>query len=471
MKRIFLSIILLFSILAGYSQNKSNQYEGVLMDNGPLVAPEYEKLRYTLTGSKWNKTNLTYYIKNGPTNSLNITQTYAAIREAFNKWEKVSNLKFTQVYNANADLKLSFEQPVHIHTCTENFDAGVLAHAFAPPPISGIWAGVLHFNDSYTWSTTSSNGIVLTTVAAHEIGHLLGLSHSTDVTALMYPTYSHFTRSEIAYDDAIGIWALYGQPSINGSNYIPCSGTTTFTFPMAGTWTVSPRMQIVSGQGTSSITVSKKSGTQYSYTDLDEVKITLVGPGNKSTLFRKQSGIGALYPTQIVVPSPIRYYTTQTYSLLPSTVGTGGSGSANYRWTVEPSSGVTIFNQGETTVGIYFPGAGSYRITCTTTTSCGQSQVATSVYASQSRSLSIVNNTNKQVTLAPVDDEVNQIIAMKSNDVYDYYLYRIPNSDLAASGKISTIGGTLNFGNVSSGIYILRIVSNNTEICTYKIVL
>lgn len=68
-----------------------------------------------------------------------------------------------------------------------------------------------------SWNSSSIlclpvSGYVLFMVAAHEFGHSLGLSHSDDPGALMYPVYSYRNPDTfvLPQDDVKGIQSLYG---------------------------------------------------------------------------------------------------------------------------------------------------------------------------------------------------------------------------------------------------------------------
>ncbi|XP_005998658.2 collagenase 3-like [Latimeria chalumnae] len=160
---------------------------------------------------KWKKNDLTYRIVNY-TPDMSPSEVDSAIQKALKVWSDVSPLVFTKVDSDDADIQISFG--VREHGDFYPFDGpdGQLAHAFAPSPGIG---GDTHFDDDETF-TTGTDGYNLFLVAAHEFGHALGLSHSKDPGALMYPTYSNINPAvfRLSQDDIDGIESLYG-PSTN----------------------------------------------------------------------------------------------------------------------------------------------------------------------------------------------------------------------------------------------------------------
>ena len=189
----------------------------ILYDDFPYGGENGKLQKFVLSGAKWSENNLTYYFKNG-TSDITNAQKKAAFQEAFQLWSDVTPLNFEEVHTSNADIVIAFE--VGDHGDGYPFDNGgslnssnVLAHAFFPPPAGGALAGNVHFDDYENWTTNlrpyGGQPIDLITVAAHEIGHSLGLRHSEDPDALMYDYYkgSHRYLNE---DDVQGIQEIYG---------------------------------------------------------------------------------------------------------------------------------------------------------------------------------------------------------------------------------------------------------------------
>ncbi|XP_006907578.1 stromelysin-1 [Pteropus alecto] len=159
---------------------------------------------------KWRKTRLTYRIVNY-TLDLPRDAVDSAIEKALKVWEEVTPLTFSRIYEGEADILITFAAREHGDFIPFDGPGMVLAHAFSPGP--GI-NGDAHFDDDEKW-TKDTSGTNLFLVAAHELGHSLGLYHSANSEALMYPVYNPFTdlaRFRLSQDDVNGIQSLYGPP-------------------------------------------------------------------------------------------------------------------------------------------------------------------------------------------------------------------------------------------------------------------
>ncbi|XP_004469578.2 stromelysin-1 [Dasypus novemcinctus] len=162
---------------------------------------------------KWWKTHLTYRIVNY-TLDLPRKVVDSAIEKALRVWEAVTPLTFSRLDEGEADIMILFAVRGHGDFFPFDGPGNTLAHAY--PPGRGF-KGDAHFDDDEQW-TEDKSGINIFLVAAHELGHSLGLSHSRDAEALMFPVYNPSTdlaHFRLSQDDVAGIQSLYGPPTVS----------------------------------------------------------------------------------------------------------------------------------------------------------------------------------------------------------------------------------------------------------------
>ncbi|XP_015790413.1 stromelysin-1 isoform X2 [Tetranychus urticae] len=203
-----------FQRFSGINETGILDEETILMMNTPRcgnkdhngqVEHARRRKRYALQGSKWRRTDLTYRISKYP-RKVKKSQIDAEIARAFQVWSEVTPLNFIPKKDGRVHIDIKFV--VGEHGDGDPFDGpgNTLAHAYFPQ-----YGGDAHFDDEEYWTIDSYTGTNLFQVAAHELGHSLGLGHSSTRESLMAPFYQRYKPNfRLSKDDVLGIQSLYG---------------------------------------------------------------------------------------------------------------------------------------------------------------------------------------------------------------------------------------------------------------------
>ncbi len=141
------------------------------------------------------------YILTNPSTDLPASLQAAELARAMNEWSRYIALDWVPASRAGAPASVDFLWGPTNHGDGYPFASGVIAHGFYPaPPSAEPLAGDVHFNDELQWGASQVGAYDVFSSALHELGHALGLNHSSDPDSVMYPSYQGFVAGLSASD-------------------------------------------------------------------------------------------------------------------------------------------------------------------------------------------------------------------------------------------------------------------------------
>ena len=284
------------------------------------VRPRLEELEdrfllYATTGNQWAKPNLITisFMPDGtslggvPSNlqaTLNAHFATAAwqaqIEDAAAVWEKVANVNFSLVTDNGSPLGVAGNQQDDprfgdIRIGGYAMSSSILAFAYLPPPANGgTDAGDIFFNTAQPWQINGTT-YDLMTVAIHELGHALGMGHSSDTAAAMYPAYIT-TKEAVDADDISGIQSIYNARQPDSFDTEACDNSPRFAADISSYISTNGQLTISGLDLIPPVTI----GTN----DIEWYKITVPASTTGTMVVRMQSaGLSLLSPSLAVFNS------------------------------------------------------------------------------------------------------------------------------------------------------------------------
>jgi hypothetical protein len=188
------------------------------------------------TFGKWMVQPVVVYAN--PSNAdVSASAAETALKAALEVWNTQSGAAFTYAYGGKVkDTSTGYDgRNVIIFRNTSNGSAFASTYCWASGS-SLVDCDIVFWDEAATFVTGTSGcsrAAYIEDIAAHELGHALGLGHSKVTEATMYPSYPWCSQElrTLDADDIAGVQALYGKAATSSKNTAP---TVSISSPADG---------------------------------------------------------------------------------------------------------------------------------------------------------------------------------------------------------------------------------------------
>lgn len=166
------------------------------------------------TFAKWSANTASFYIN--PQNAdVTADAAEGAVLAGMNAWSNVSGSGFRYLYGGRVNDTTTGYDNRNVVMFRGATNGSAIATTYSWWSGSTLLDSDIVFWDAafvfYTGTDGCSGGVYIEDAATHELGHALGLNHSSDAAATMYPSYSYCSQEmrTLGSDDIAAAQALY----------------------------------------------------------------------------------------------------------------------------------------------------------------------------------------------------------------------------------------------------------------------
>jgi len=201
----------------------------------------HTNVRAYSTYAHWVSSPVTFYV-NPVNQDVPQADAIAALQTGMDVWNTQSGTSFRYQYGGTVnDTATAYDnRNVIMFRNTSNGSAIATTYSWWNANNELLDSDIVFWDGPFTFFTGSTacgvvpNAAYIEDIAAHELGHALGMNHSSVAEATMYPSYSYCSMQNrtLAADDIAGVQTLYrvGSPA-PATNTAP---TVSITSPKSG---------------------------------------------------------------------------------------------------------------------------------------------------------------------------------------------------------------------------------------------